>query len=69
MALKRYGFKSGSGLFTDMNAIRRDEALDNFHSIYVDQWDWELVIDIEDRNLETLKSIVKRVVGEIYWHA
>ena len=66
MALKRYGFKSGSGLYTDMNAIRRDEDLDNIHSIYVDQWDWELVIEKEDRNLETLKSIVNRVVEDVF---
>jgi len=66
MALKRYGFKSGSGLYTDMNAIRRDEDLDNIHSIYVDQWDWELVIEKEDRNLETLKSIVNKVVEDVY---
>ena len=66
MALKRYGFKSGSGLYTDMNAIRRDEDLDNIHSIYVDQWDWELVIEKEDRNLETLKSIVKKVVEDVF---
>ncbi|HQG98092.1 MAG TPA: aspartate--ammonia ligase, partial [Thermotogota bacterium] len=44
MALKRYGFKIGEGLYTDMNAIRKDEALDNLHSIYVDQWDWEKII-------------------------
>lgn len=66
MALKRYGFKSGSGLYTDMNAIRRDEDLDNIHSIYVDQWDWELVIEKDDRNIETLKSIVNKVVEDVY---
>jgi len=55
MALAKYGFKVGEGLYTDMNAIRRDEDLDNLHSIYVDQWDWELVINKEDRNEETLK--------------
>ncbi len=66
MALKRYGFKKGSGLYTDMNAIRRDEDLDNIHSIYVDQWDWELVIDKEDRNLQTLKSVVNKVVEDVY---
>lgn len=58
MALSKYGFTPGTGLYTDMNAIRRDEELDNIHSIYVDQWDWEKVINKEDRNLETLKSIV-----------
>ena len=66
MALKRYGFKSGSGLYTDMNAIRRDEDLDNIHSIYVDQWDWELVIEKEDRNIETLKNIVNKVVEDVF---
>lgn len=61
MSLKRYGFKPGSGLYTNMNAIRRDEDLDNLHSIYVDQWDWEKVINKEDRNLDTLKSVVKEI--------
>ncbi|TCO74606.1 aspartate--ammonia ligase [Marinisporobacter balticus] len=61
MALYRYGFKYGEGLYTDMNAIRRDEDLDNLHSIYVDQWDWEKVIAKEDRNIENLKSIVKEL--------
>ena len=56
MALKKYGFRCGRGLYTDMNAIRRDEELDNIHSIYVDQWDWELIINKEDRNIETLKE-------------
>ncbi len=60
-ALKRYGFMLGEGLYTDMNAIRRDEETDNIHSIYVDQWDWEMVIEKCDRNVETLKSIVNRV--------
>ena len=50
LALKRYEFPAGSGLYTDMNAIRRDEVVDNLHSIYVDQWDWEKVISREDRN-------------------
>ena len=59
--LKRYGFKAGYGLYTNMNAIRRDEDLDNLHSIYVDQWDWEKVINKEDRNINTLKSIVKDI--------
>lgn len=58
-ALKRYGFARGEGIYTDMNAIRRDEEMDNLHSIYVDQWDWEKVIGPEDRNLETLKSVVR----------
>ena len=58
MALGRYGFKPGTGLYTDMNAIRRDEELDNLHSIYVDQWDWEKVIRKEDRNQEYLRETV-----------
>ena len=49
LALKRYDFKPGKGLFTDMNAIRRDEEVDNLHSVYVDQWDWEKVIERQDR--------------------
>ena len=60
-ALKRYGFPVGEGLYTDMNAIRRDETLDNLHSIYVDQWDWELVMGKNDRNLEYLKKVVKKI--------
>ena len=57
-ALKKYGFSKGEGLYTDMNAIRRDEDTDNTHSIYVDQWDWEKIIDKEDRTEETLKATV-----------
>ena len=57
-ALKEYGFSLGEGLYTDMNAIRRDETTDNIHSIFVDQWDWEKIIDKKDRNLETLKATV-----------
>ena len=64
-ALKRYGFGIGNGLYTDMNAIRRDEDLDNVHSIYVDQWDWEKVITKENRNLEYLKLLVRAIVGAI----
>ncbi|MBM6947512.1 aspartate--ammonia ligase [Mordavella massiliensis] len=60
-ALKRYGFHSGEGLYTDMNAIRRDEDTDNIHSIYVDQWDWEKVISREERNTETLQYNVRKV--------
>lgn len=60
-ALKRYGFEVGEGLYTDMNAIRRDEDLDNLHSVYVDQWDWELIIDKETRNIETLKDTVRKI--------
>lgn len=62
MALKRYGFDYGRGLYTDMNAIRRDEDLDNLHSVYVDQWDWEKIIDRKDRNLEFLKSAVNAII-------
>jgi aspartate--ammonia ligase len=61
MALKKYGFKPGEGLYTDMNAIRRDEDTDNLHSIYVDQWDWERIITKEERNLEFLKKIVRLI--------
>ncbi len=61
MALKRYGFRPGEGLYTNMNAIRRDEELDNLHSCYVDQWDWEKVITKEDRTVETLKETVKNI--------
>lgn len=60
-ALKQYGFGPGEGLYTDMNAIRRDEETDNIHSIYVDQWDWEKVITREERNLETLEHTVTSV--------
>lgn len=65
MALGRYGFKTGEGLYCDMNAIRRDEDTDNIHSIYVDQWDWERIIDKSDRNEETLKEIVKSVYAAL----
>ncbi len=57
-ALKKYGFEVGEGLYTDMSAIRRDEDTDNIHSIYVDQWDWEKIIDKKDRNINTLKEVV-----------
>ncbi len=60
-ALKKYGFSKGEGLYTDMNAIRRDEDTDNTHSIYVDQWDWEKIIDKEERNIDTLKNTVKAI--------
>ena len=60
-ALKRYGFHSGEGLYTDMNAIRRDEDTDNIHSIFVDQWDWEKIINKEERNEHTLKMAVMSV--------
>ncbi len=58
-ALKEYNFAEGEGLYTDMNAIRRDEETDNIHSIYVDQWDWEKVISRRDRNEKTLRETVK----------
>ena len=61
MALKKYGFQVGSGLYTDMNAIRRDEDTDNIHSIYVDQWDWEKIITKEERNEEYLKKTVRQI--------
>ena len=61
LALHRYGFNIGEGLYTDMNAIRRDEDLDNLHSIYVDQWDWEKVISKDARNITTLKDTVKQL--------
>ena len=65
LARKRYNFTVGNGLYTDMNAIRRDEDLDNVHSIYVDQWDWEKVITRENRNSEYLKLIVQAIVRAI----
>ena len=60
LALKEYGFEKGEGLYTDMTAIRRDEETDNIHSIYVDQWDWEKIIDKSERNLETLKETLRK---------
>lgn len=60
-ALKRYEFKHGEGLYTDMNAIRRDEDTDNVHSIFVDQWDWERVINKDERNVDTLKEVVRQI--------
>ncbi len=62
MALAKYGIKVGKGIYTDMNAIRRDEELDNLHSIYVDQWDWEKVISKDDRNFDYLKEVVRKIV-------
>ena len=64
-ALGKYGFRHGEGLYTDMNAIRRDEDTDNLHSVFVDQWDWERIIYKEERNVETLKSMVRRVYRSI----
>ena len=65
MALYRYQFPVGEGLFTDMNAIRRDEELDNLHSVYVDQWDWEKVLAPRDRNVEYLQNTVRTIVKAI----
>ena len=64
-ALKDYHFYEGRGLYTDMNAIRRDEDLDNIHSVYVDQWDWEKVINVKDRTIEYLKDTVRKIVYAI----
>jgi aspartate--ammonia ligase len=61
MALKNYGFSVGEGLYTDMNAIRRDEETDNIHSIFVDQWDWERILGPNERNEETLRKIVSDI--------
>lgn len=65
MALGKYGFSMHTGLYTDMNAIRRDETCDNIHSLYVDQWDWEKVIDDDDRTIEFLQDTVKRIYAAI----
>ncbi|MBR5542720.1 MAG: aspartate--ammonia ligase [Oscillospiraceae bacterium] len=65
MALANYGFSVGEGLYTDMNAIRRDEMTDNLHSIYVDQWDWELVISKEQRTTEFLQDIVRKIYNVV----
>ncbi len=65
MALAKYGFKEGAGLYTDMNAIRRDEEMDNLHSIYVDQWDWEKIINQNDRNLAFLQKTVQKIYSVI----
>ena len=65
LALKRYQFQVGEGLYTDMNAIRRDEELDNLHSAYVDQWDWEKIIARENRNLDYLYATVQSIVGAL----
>lgn len=64
-ALHAYGFSAGEGIYTDMNAIRRDEALDNLHSVYVDQWDWEKIITKEQRTKDYLKQTVTSIVGAI----
>ena len=65
LALHKYGFPMHTGLYTDMNAIRRDEECDNIHSIYVDQWDWEKIITAEDRNEEYLKATVRSIFGAL----
>ena len=65
MALHKYGFPVGEGLYTDMNAVRRDEEMDNLHSIYVDQWDWEKVIDRDSRNEDFLKKAVTAIIDAI----
>ena len=64
-ALKDYDFRVGKGLYCDMNAIRRDEELDNLHSVYVDQWDWEKVIERQDRNEQFLRQTVRAIVGAV----
>ena len=65
MALHKYGIPVGEGIYTDMNAVRRDEELDNLHSVYVDQWDWEKAIDRPSRNEETLRKTVTAIVNAI----
>ena len=64
-ALQEYGFSHGEGLYTDMNAIRRDEERDNLHSVFVDQWDWEKIISREERNTETLRDTVKKIYATL----
>ena len=66
-ALYRYGYKPGEGIYTDMNAIRRDDDTDHLHSLFVDQWDWCKVISPEDRNVEYLKTTVQKIVDAIYY--
>lgn len=67
MALYRYGYNVGEGIYTDMNAIRRDDDTDNLHSIFVDQWDWEKVISREQRNVEFLKEAVRSIVKAVVY--
>lgn len=64
-ALSAYGFEPGEGLYTDMNAIRRDEDTDNLHSVFVDQWDWEKIITADDRNEDTLKTAVRAIYSSL----
>ena len=66
MALYRYGYEAGEGIYTDMNAIRRDDECDNMHSLFVDQWDWEKVITRKDRQFDYLKATVKKIVEALY---
>ncbi|MGI6787073.1 MAG: aspartate--ammonia ligase [Acholeplasmataceae bacterium] len=66
MALKKYGFSLYEGIYTDMNALRPHDIIDNIHSIYVDQWDWELIIDRQDRTINFLKKVVKKIVCALY---
>lgn len=66
MQLHRFDYPARAGIYTDMNAIRRDDSLDNLHSIFVDQWDWEMVIDRKDRNVRFLKNTVKKIVKTLY---
>ena len=65
MALKKYGFEAESGLYTDMNAIRRDEVPDALHSVYVDQWDWEKIISADERTTAYLKKTVRKIYGAL----
>ena len=65
LALKKYGFQMHEGLYADMNAVRRDEALDNLHSVYVDQWDWEKIISREDRCTDFLYETVRAIVNAV----
>lgn len=65
MALKKYGFACNKGLYTDMTAIRRDDAMDELHSVYVDQWDWEKIITNADRNLDFLQQTVSKIVRAV----
>ena len=65
MALKKYGFNPGEGLYTDMNAIRRDEELDNIHSTLVDRWEWEKIITKDERNMDTLKATVRSIYNSL----
>lgn len=66
LALHKYGYEPGVGIYTDMNAIRRDDDMDNLHSVFVDQWDWEAVIKREQRNIDFLKQTVSKIVGALF---